>query len=76
MAPTYGTNVPRKVSTLRSSHCWMPISARPMAVKVPISVIETMMPPTHLRSPSPVRLHASSNTASCCFGIRSRTPRR
>src|SRR5205085_2245640 len=75
-APTYGTKVPRKVRTPRSSHSSIPTSESATAVSVPIRVIETTMPPTHLRSPWLVRRHASSNTASCSRGTITRTPRR
>ena len=76
MAPTYGTNVPRKVSTASSSQPSIPASARPTAVNAPISVIATMIPPTHLRSPPPTRVQASSNVDSWAGGIMLRTPRR
>src|SRR5438105_2127336 len=54
----------------------MPAMRRPIAASVPMIVIDTRIPPTHRRRPSPTRRHDSSNTSSRPFGTRRRRPLR
>ena len=63
MAPTYGTNVPKKVTMPSSTQASIPAMARP-TVSTPMITIETKTPPTQRRSVAAVRAHHSSNSGS------------